>query len=106
VAFEPGWNSWKVASTIGARNKPRIRHIPARDTDAMMAEIRNAKRRFRLPETTPVTSSSEAGRDGFWPHRFLASTKVGNLVVDASSTEVNRRGRRPRSDTRPGSDTH
>ena len=37
------------------------------------------KRRFHLPGTTPVISCYEAGRDGFWLHRFLASKKIGNL---------------------------
>ena len=82
LAFELGWNSWKLASTIGAGQKPRIRSIPARDTNAVMNEIRDAKRRFRLPETAPVMTCYEAGRDGFWLHRFLASKKIGNLVVD------------------------
>jgi transposase len=102
MAFELGWNSWKIASTIGAGQKPRIRSIPARDTDAVMDEIRDAKRRFRLPPATPVISCYEAGRDGFWLHRFLASKKIGNLVVDAASIEVNRRRRRAKSDNLDG----
>jgi transposase len=98
LAFELGWKSWKLAFTIGAGQKPRIRTIAARDTEALMMEIRNAGRRFRLPEATPVISCYEAGRDGFWLHRFLASKKIGNLVVDAASIEVNRRSRRAKSD--------
>jgi transposase len=102
VAFELGWNSWKLVFTTGAAQKPRIRTIPPRDTDAVMQEIREAKRRFHLPQTTPVMTSYEAGRDGFWLHRFLASKKIGNLVVDAASIEVNRRKRRANSDNLDG----
>jgi transposase len=98
LAFELGWKSWKLAFTVGAGQKPRIRTIAARDTEAVMMEIRNAGRRFGLPEATPVISCYEAGRDGFWLHRFLASQKIGNLVVDAASIEVNRRSRRAKSD--------
>ena len=98
MAFELGWTSWKLAFTVGAGQKPRIRTIPARDIDAVMLEIRNAKRRFGLPEATPVVSCYEAGRDGFWLHRFLATKKIGNLVVDSASIEVNRRRRRAKSD--------
>ncbi len=95
LAFELGNESWKLALTIGAAQKPRIRTISARDLEALMREINEAKRRLRLPETTPVVSCYEAGRDGFWLHRFLASKKIENLVVDASSIEVNRRRRAP-----------
>jgi transposase len=98
LAFELGNESWKLAFTIGAAQKPRIRTITARDLDAVMCEISDAKRRFHLPETTPVISCYEAGRDGFWLHRFLKSKKIENLVVDASSIEVNRRRRRAKSD--------
>ena len=38
----------------------------------------------------------EAGRDGFWPDRWLTRLGVVNLVVDSSSIEVSRRGGRRR----------
>jgi len=44
VAFELGWNSWKIASTIGAVQKPRIRTIPGRDINAVIKEIADANR--------------------------------------------------------------
>ena len=40
----------------------------------------------------------EAGRDGFWLHRFLQAHGIQNLVVDASSIEVNRRYRWSKTD--------
>jgi transposase len=98
TAFELGWNSWKLAFTVGAAQKPRLRSIPARDTDTLMLEIRNARRRFGLPDQAPVISCYEAGRDGFWLHRYLAHQGIENLVVDAASIEVNRRKRRAKSD--------
>ena len=63
-----------------------------------MLEIRKAKHRFGLPEETPVISCYEAGRDGFWLHRYLEHHGIENLVVDAASIEVNRRKRRAKSD--------
>src|SRR5262249_36199838 len=60
------------------------------------------KRRFNLPPTTPVISCYEAGRDGFWLHRFLASKKIENRIVDSESIEVNRRRRRAKSDNLDG----
>ena len=98
LAFELSWTSWKLAFTVGAGQKPRLRSIAARDTDALMLEIRKAKHRFGLPEETPVISCYEAGRDGFWLHRYLDTRAIENLVVDAASIEVNRRKRRAKSD--------
>ena len=45
-----------------------------------------------------MLSCFEAGRDGFWVHRFLASHEIQNIVVDSASIEVNRRKRRAKSD--------
>ena len=98
MAFELGWTSWKLAFTVGAGQKPRLRSIAARDLNTLMVEIQNAKRRFGLPEETPVISCYEAGRDGFWLHRYLEHHGIENLVVDAASIEVNRRQRRAQSD--------
>jgi transposase len=98
LAFELSWNSWKLAFTVGMGQKPRLRTIPARDTAAPLLEIKKAKARFGLPEQAPVVSCYEAGRDGFWLHRFLAHHGVDNRVVDSASIEVNRRQRRAKSD--------
>jgi transposase len=49
-----------------------------------------------------VCSCYEAGRDGFWPHRFLTALGVTNLVVDSSSIEVSRRARRAKTDRLDG----
>ena len=98
LAFELGWTSWNLAFTTGMAQKPRVRTLPARDLDALQDEIRRAKQRFGLPDDTPVASCYEAGRDGFWLHRYLDQNAIANLVVDAASIEVNRRARRAKSD--------
>jgi transposase len=98
LAFELGWTTWKLAFTVGLGQKARLRTIPARDLSALAVEIQKAKNRFHLPEDTPVLSCYEAGRDGFWLHRYLSSIAVDNLVVDSASIEVNRRKRRAKSD--------
>jgi transposase len=98
LAFELSWNSWKLAFTVGRGQKPRLRTIPARDTAAVLREIARAKDRFGLPEDAPVVSCYEAGRDGFWLHRFLVHHGIDNRVVDSASIEVNRRQRRAKSD--------
>jgi transposase len=48
--------------------------------------------------TAPVHSCYEAGRDGFWLHRYLLNRGIQNVVVDSSSIEVNRRRRRAKTD--------
>ena len=98
LAFELGWSEWKLAFTIGAGQKPRLRSVPARDRDRVLAEIAKAKQRFELPADAPVRSCYEAGRDGFWLHRWLLHAGVLNIIVDSSSIEVNRRQRRAKSD--------
>lgn len=72
--------------------------MPARDVIELMSEIETAKRRMRMPPSTPVSSCYEAGRDGFWLHRVLVSQGVDNVVVDPGSVEVNRRARRAKTD--------
>jgi transposase len=98
LAFELGWSQWKLAFTIGHGQPPRLRTIAARDLPALLGEIAKAKRRFGLPDDAPVVSCYEAGRDGFWLHRWLVSQGIDNVIVDSSSIEVNRRRRRAKSD--------
>jgi transposase len=71
LAFELGWNEWKLAFATGAADNPRLRSIGGRNTKALLQEIAKAKERFGLPDNAPVHSCYEAGRDGFWLHRFL-----------------------------------
>jgi transposase len=98
VALELSEKEWKLAFATGTVQKPRRRAIPARDVEGLRHEIATAKERFDLPAETRVVSCYEAGRDGFWLHRFLAAAGVTNQVVDSSSIAVERRGRRAKTD--------
>ena len=98
VAFELGQEWWKVGFTTGWEQCPRIRRIAAGDVPALQTEIARAKAAFRLPAETAVISCYEAGRDGFWLHRYLGAHAVTNYVVDSASIEVNRRARRSKTD--------
>src|SRR5437016_4183943 len=82
LAFELGWSEWKLAFTIGHGQAPRLRSIRARDVAALHTEIAKAKQRFGLPLETPVVSCYEAGRDGFWLHRYATAHGICNLIVD------------------------
>jgi transposase len=57
-----------------------------------------AKGLFGLPSDAAVISCYEAGRDGFWLHRYLTAQGVTNHVIDSASIEVNRRARRSKTD--------
>src|ERR1017187_7077427 len=98
LALDLGWSGWNLAFTTGVAQKPRLRTIHARDLPALELEITRAKDRFKLPADTAVVSCYEAGRDGFWLHRYLLSKGVQSLIVDAASIEVNRRKRRAKTD--------
>ena len=98
LAFELGERTWKLGFTTGLGQRPRIRQVPAGAVDRVLEEIARAKRRLKLPVDTPVISCDEAGRDGFWLHRYLVAHGVTNSVVDSSSIEVKRRARRAKTD--------
>ncbi len=98
LAFELSSKSWKLGFSIGFGQKARIRTMRAGDLSLLKKEIEAARKRFRLPEKCQVASCYEAGRDGFWLHRFLTAAGVKNFVVDSSSIEVNRRRRRAKAD--------
>ena len=98
LAFELGQNTWKLGFTIGVAQPPRERTIPAGDVARLQQEIARAKQRFGLPEDARIVSCYEAGRDGFWLHRYLVAHNVQNHVIDSASIEVNRRQRRAKTD--------
>jgi transposase len=75
-----------------------VRSVGARNTTAVLQEIAKAKQRFGLPDSTPVWCCYEAGRDGFWLHRWLTAQALHNVVVDSASIDVKRRQRRAKSD--------
>ena len=98
LAFELGENTWKRGFTTGAAQRPRERQVAAGDCPTVLEESRRAKQRFGLPENTRVISGYEAGRDGFWLHRFFVRHGRENAVVDSASIAVHRRYRRAKTD--------
>ena len=98
VAFELGSTKWTIAFAAAPAARPRVRSIPAGDLARLETEILNATAVLGLPLDAPVQTCYEAGRDGFWLHRWLTSHGIANVVVDSSSIEVNRRARRAKTD--------
>lgn len=97
VSLELANNKWRVAASDGG-TRVREYTVSAGDGPALLSVIERARLRFGLGKEAPVLSCYEAGRDGFWLHRFLVANGIHNLVVDASSIEVSRRGRRAKTD--------
>src|SRR3977135_1467563 len=98
LAFEVGEVVWKLGFATAVGQRPRIRQIGAGAMDRLIEEIGRAKVRLQLPAEAPVISCYEAGREGFWLHRYLVAQGITNYVVDSSSIEVNRRARRAKTD--------
>src|SRR6202795_1685926 len=104
VAFELGDRSWKLSLGDGVRAPSRCT-VAAGDTASVLTAIAKAKARCHLATDAPVRSCYEAGRDGFWLHRWLSDQGIVNLVVDPASIEVNRRARRGERERRPNGKT-
>ena len=97
MALELSNAEWKLAFTV-VGGKVRLRSMAARQLNRLLGEIAVAKEKLGVPAETRVRSCYEAGRDGFWIHRWLAQKGIENLVVDSASIEVNRRFRRAKTD--------
>ena len=98
MAMELSQKEWKLGFSVGPGQAPRLRNMPGRNLEVLKDEIRLARERFGLGKGVEVESCYEAGRDGFWLHRFLETQGVRNLVVDLASIEVSRRFRRVKTD--------
>jgi transposase len=97
MALELGSKNWRLVFS-GGDTRRRGAVVVAGDMKRLQEEINAAKSRFGLDGEVLVLSCYEAGRDGFWIHRALASIDVMNFVVDSASIEVNRRKRRAKTD--------
>jgi transposase len=96
VSFELADKMWKL--TFGTRGGGCCRFdVTAGKPELVLQCIAKARHRLGLSAQVPVYSCYEAGRDGWWLHRWLKSQGVRNIVIDASSIEVER-GRRVKTD--------
>lgn len=100
MALELSKSKWVVAFSDGRTrlSKARLVTVDTKRFKRLRTEISLAKTRLGLPRDCLVTSCYEAGRDGFWVHRYLQSIGVENVIVDPASIEVNRRKRRQKTD--------
>ena len=94
VAFELSERWWKVGFTTGMGHRVRTRRIAAGALASVAEAIADTKKMFGLAADARVISCYEAGREGFWLHRYLTGRGATNHVVDSASIEVDRRARR------------
>jgi transposase len=97
MAMELSDKQWKLVFSDGGE-KRRHETMEAGHRMELVEAIRKAKEKFGLSPEVGVVSCYEAGRDGFWLHRYLVSLGIENQVVDSSSIETNRRKRRAKTD--------
>src|SRR5262245_42210173 len=80
MAFELGEKTWKRSLSAGAHSPSRYT-VSAGDTAAVLECITKAEARCGLPSEAGVHSCYEAGRDGFWLHRWLITHGIDSIVV-------------------------
>ena len=97
MSFELSDKKWQLTLSDGRRGPSRY-SVDAGDTAAVTQCIAKAKERCKVNPQAMVHSCYEAGRDGWWLHRWLVEQGVDNIVVDSSSLEVNRHARRAKTD--------
>lgn len=96
VAIELSVASWVIAARPPGRDKCRLFRMSAGDTEAL-ARVLEDLARVAGPDV-PLAVCFEAGRDGFWLHRWLTARGVAAHVVEPTSILVHRRARRAKTD--------
>ena len=101
VSLELSKSTWLVTSLSPSTKKMSRHCVPGGDMPALLAclDALRDKAEAREGQRYPVIAIQEAGLDGFWIHRALASEDwVTSHVVDAASIAVSRRHRRAKTD--------
>jgi len=57
LAFELGWNEWKLAFATAPADSPRLRSIGARNLTTLRLEITKAKQKRNKKETKKVSGT-------------------------------------------------
>jgi transposase len=99
-ALELSKNAWLLAIQFPDRPQPSLYRIKGGDAEGLMAQLLSARDRCAQAngEMPAITICYEVGYDAFWLARFLIARGIACLVVDPASLQVNRRGRRAKTD--------
>jgi transposase len=99
-ALELSRNSWLLAIQFPDRDQPSLYPIEGGNTEKLMAKLTAARDCWAKVSGSPpaITLCYEVGYDAFWLARFLMGRGIECLVIDPGSLQVNRRGRRVKTD--------
>src|SRR6478672_7058286 len=99
-ALELSRNSWLLAIQFPDREQPSLYPIEGGNTEKLMAKLTSARDCWaKVSGSLPaITLCYEVGYDAFWLARFLMGRGIECLVIDPGSLQVNRRGRRVKTD--------
>ena len=99
-ALELSRNSWLLAIQFPDREQPSLYPIEGGNTEKLMAKLTAALDCWAKVSGSPpaITLCYEVGYDAFWLARFLMGRGIECLVIDPGSLQVNRRGRRVKTD--------
>ncbi|WP_373486554.1 IS110 family transposase [Blastomonas sp.] len=100
VALELSNSLWLVGTRMPGAQKSHMHRVTAGDTAALLALVEALRSRQMAisGNPSPMACCFEAGRDGFWLHRFLTAKSIPTYVVEPSSILVNRRAKRAKTD--------
>jgi transposase len=99
MAFELSKAKWKIGVLLPG--SPKLSRFTVEGGDVTTLSGRLARLRAkaeRCGKPVRMLSCYEAGLDGHWLHRWLTDQGVISHIVDPSSIEVSRRGRRAKTD--------
>jgi transposase len=99
-ALELSKNRWILSIQFPDHQQPSLYPITGGDAEGLMLKLDAARDRWaKLTGKSPsIMVCYEAGYDAFWLARFLKARGIECLVVDPASLQVNRRGRRAKTD--------
>src|ERR1700747_646708 len=99
-ALELSKKSWLLAIQFPDREQPSVYSIKGGDSEKLMAKLTAARDCWaKVSGSLPmITLCYEVGHDAFWLARFLKARGIECLVIDPGSLQVNRRGRRVKTD--------
>lgn len=99
LAIELSTKEWVILLTSSVERRMSRHSIAANDAAGLLRLIERERTKLAARGyDVRVASCYEAGRDGFWLHRFLHRHRAWNYVIDPASLRVNRRGRRAKTD--------
>ena len=100
VSFELSEGRWILTIRLPGSSQLSRFSVPARDTAAVLAVLLKQRQRAEQHSGRPVqiVSIYEAGRDGFWLHRWLQAQEIASHVVDPASILGPQRRRKVKTD--------